>query len=229
MIKPLVETHKKPSRRDGALAVLLASPALSRLVTHFVIQPRADLHFQALKRATALPNRSLQLELVRLERLRMITRRQDGRLVRYCVRQEESRWKPLREVVREFAEPSDVLRTALTQVAGITAAFVYGSFARRVATHEGSDVDLFVVASSFDAPAERLPLAEAVLEVSGFIGREVNVTRHTPKQLATKLAAGARFLTSVLSGEKEWLIGDQMRLSDAIAAASPISPIGMPG
>ena len=161
---------------------------------------------------------SLQHELARLERLGLIAHRADGRLVRYCTQRESPRWKALREVVREITEPAETLRVALAPVAGITAAFIFGSFARRIDIHPASDVDLFVVANGFNEPAGRLLLAEVILEVSGVLGREVNVTRYTPTQLATKLAMRARFVTSVLAGEKEWLIGDEVRLSEAIAA-----------
>jgi predicted nucleotidyltransferase len=197
---------------------LLASPALRRLVTHFALHPRADLHFHALKRATSLPNRSLQLELVRLRRLGLITRKPDGRLVRYIVQADESRWKVLRELVRQFVEPAEVLRVALAQVTDITAAFIYGSFARRGDVHADSDIDLFVVSETVDEPLTRLALAREVLEVSGFLGREVNVSRYTPVQLARKVLEPSRFVTSVLSGEKDWIVGDQKHLSAAISA-----------
>jgi predicted nucleotidyltransferase len=197
---------------------LLASHALCRLVTHYVLYPHADLHFHGLKRATGLPNRSLQLELARLERLRLIARKPDGRLVRYLVQPDESRWRALREFVRQFVEPAEVLRVALAQVTGIMAAFIYGSFARHGDVHADSDIDLFVVSETADQPSTRLALAGEVLEVSGFLGREVNASRHTPAQLAEKLSEGTRFIASVFSGEKVWLVGDPGQLSAAIYA-----------
>ena len=195
---------------------LLASPALTRLMTHFALYPRSDVHFRGLQRATQLPHRSLQLELARLERLGLISRRPDGRLVRYVAAPDESRWRVLREMVREFVEPTEILRVALGQVEGITAAFVYGSFARPGEVHAGSDIDLFVVLHAADQERARLSLADTVLEVSGFLGREVNVTPYTPAQLEQKLAGRSRFVTTVLAGEKEWLIGDERRLWSAL-------------
>jgi predicted nucleotidyltransferase len=201
-------------RRSTAL---LASPALSRLVTHYAIHPHADLHFHGLKRATGLPNRSLQIELARLQSLGLITREPDGRLVRYLLQSDEPRWKALRELVRQFVEPAEILRVALTQVADIAAAFVYGSFARRHDVHAESDIDLFVVSETIDQPVTRLSLAREVLEVSGFLDREVNVSRYTPVQLARKVSEPSRFVTSVLAGEKEWIVGSQRQLSASLA------------
>lgn len=211
---------------DHESTALLTSRALSRLITHYALHPQADLHFRGLKRATGLPNRSLQLELARLQSLGLIARKPDGRLVRFVVRQDEARWSVLRELVRHFVEPAEVLRVALTQVTDITSAFIYGSFARRRDVHADSDIDLFVVSATVDQPRTRLSLAGEVLEVSGFLGREVNVSRYTPVQLARKVAEPSRFVLSVLAGEKEWLVGDQKQLRAAIALGNPVRPEG---
>ncbi|HEX8726157.1 MAG TPA: nucleotidyltransferase domain-containing protein [Gemmatimonadaceae bacterium] len=186
-------------------------------MTHFALYPRTDLHFRGLQRATQLPHRSLQLELARLERLGLIARMPDGRLVRYVVPPDEARWHVLRDMVRQFVEPTEILRVALGQVEGVAAAFVYGSFAHRQEVHADSDIDLFVVLSAVDQEPARLSLADVVLEVSGFLGREVNVSRYTPAQLERKLASRSRFVTTVLAGEKEWLIGDERRLRSTLA------------
>jgi predicted nucleotidyltransferase len=199
---------------------LLASPALCRLVTHLVLHPHADLHFHGLKRVTGLPNRSLQLELARLERLGLIMRKADGRLVRYVVQADAPRWRALREMIRQFVEPADILRVALSNVAGIEIAFVYGSFARRDDVHPDSDVDVFVVSTQIDRSSMRTALAEELLEVSGLLHREVNASRYTPSKLAAKIAEHSRFLATVLAGEKDWIIGNPAALY-AVTSARP--------
>lgn len=192
---------------------LLTSPALCRLVTHFVLHPNADLHFHGLRRVTSLPNRSLQLELLRLERLGLITRMADGRLVRYVVQPNVPRWRALRDMIRQFAEPADVLRIAFANVPNIDIAFVYGSFARRHDVHPESDVDIFVVSASIEQSATRTALAAELLEVSGLLDREVNASRYAPAKLAAKIAKHSQFIANVLAGEKEWLIGTPADLS----------------
>jgi predicted nucleotidyltransferase len=83
--------------------------------------------------------------------------------------------------------------------------------------HAESDIDLFVVSETIDQPVTRLSLAREVLEVSGFLDREVNVSRYTPVQLARKVSEPSRFVTSVLAGEKAWVVGSQRQLSAAIS------------
>jgi predicted nucleotidyltransferase len=215
MLKRVRAVATKPRRSTG----LLTSPALCRLVTQFVLHPHADLHFRGLKRVTGLPNRSLQLELARLEQLGLVARKADGRLVRFVVQSDASRWRALREMIRYFVDPSDILRVALANVASISLAFVYGSFARRHDVHAASDIDLFVVSPTIDQSPTRLALAGELLEVSGLVGREVNVSRYTPRQLAAKIARRSRFVATLLAGEKEWLVGNPAVLKALISTA----------
>ena len=214
----MLHRHHASSSTPKSSSGLLASPALCRLVTHFVLHPQADLHFHGLKRVTGLPNRSLQLELARLERLGLIMRKADGRLVRYVVQADVPRWRALREMIRQFVEPADVLRVALANVAGIEVAFVYGSFARRHDVHPDSDVDVFVVSPQIDQSSMRTAVAAELLEVSGLLHREVNASRYTPSKLAVKIAGHSRFISNVLAGDKDWIVGSPARLAAVISA-----------
>lgn len=203
-------------KSNGQLATVLASAALARLVTHFVLRPDAALHFQALRRTTGLSSRSLQHELARLEQLGLVTREADGALVRYRAVPENPRWRALREFVGQFADPAEVLRVALAQVPEVEGAFLYGSYARKTAVHPGSDVDVFVVGDGIDHEDARLALAEQALDVAGLIGREVNITRYTRDRLAGRYARGGRFIRAVLDGDKDWLVGSEAVLAAAL-------------
>lgn len=196
---------------SGTLGSILASGALARLVALFALHPNVAIHFRALQRITGLPHRSLQVELERLRQLGLLRRESVNRTVVYTAVPSHPRWAALRDLVREFATPADLLRVALARVPGIDAAFIYGSFARGTELHERSDVDVFVIGESLDQPEIRFALAEETLEVAGLLGREVNVTRFTPEKLASRYQPGrsAQFVRSVLSGDKEWLIGDE--------------------
>jgi predicted nucleotidyltransferase len=143
----------------------------------------------------------------------MIQRTYEGHVMRLRAVAHHSRWKVFRDLIREFAEPADVLRTALGLVPGVDAAFIYGSFARKTDIHPASDVDLFVIGDTIDQETVRTALAEATLEASGILGREVNLSRYTPEKLAARKRRGGQFLKTVLAGEKEWLIGDESTLA----------------
>ena len=207
-------TPRSPRLRksDSLLASLLSSPALARLVAHFVLHPDQALHFRALQRHTAVPNRSLQTALARLEVLGVVTRRAEGRHVTFEADTAAPLWSALRQVVRNVADPTELLRDALADAPGIDAAFVYGSTARGNARPD-SDLDLFVVGALTDPSG----LAARTMEVSALLECEVNVSRYSRAELKERLHAGSPFLERVLAGSKRWVLGDPRRLSRLVA------------
>ena len=125
---------------------------------------------RTLQRYTGLTPRSLQLGLAGLERLGVIERRTDGRRVAYALSEGSPRWRLLRQVVRKFADPVEVIRDVLSDVPGIVAAFVFGSFARGD-VREDSDIDVLVLGD--DVPEDLL--ARRTLDAGVLLGREVSV------------------------------------------------------
>lgn len=196
-------------RPANALARALASRAFADVVTFFVLHPQAAPHFRALQRATGVASRSLQHELARLLELGMIRRERDGRLVRYRAIAGHPRWSVFRSMVREFADPGELLRIAVSHVPGVEGAFIYGSYARGD-MHPESDIDVFALGDALDDSKTRLAITEGALEISGLLGREVNVTRYTRRKLEARRTGG--FLRSVLTGPKHWLVGDESLL-----------------
>lgn len=196
-------------KADESLASVLASRALAAVVIYFVLHPDAALHFRALQRVTQVSSRSLQHEMARLEALGIVQRERDGRLVRYRAVAGHPRWSVLREMVRQFAEPEDLLRVALADVVGIDAAFIYGSCARGD-MHENSDIDVFVLGEMLDMDT-RIALAGGTLEASVLLNREVNVSRYTREKLEARRTGS--FLRSVLAGPKKWLVGSETLLA----------------
>jgi predicted nucleotidyltransferase len=224
-----MKTGVRPSRRSkNPLAGVLASDALSKLATQFVLWPGAALHFQALKRATGLPNRSLQNELARLERLGLLCREPDGRLVRYRAQIGHPGWQAVRALVAAFADPADVVHAAIAAVPGVDAAFIYGSYARSTNIHPASDVDVIVIGERVDDPETRSSLAGSALEAAGLVGREVNLVRYTPGRLRDRYARGGRFLRGVLEGPKRWLVGDDHWLTGHLRGVTRTHHVGNP-
>jgi predicted nucleotidyltransferase len=185
---------------------VLASRALAAVVIYFVLHPDKPLHFRALQRVTRVSSRSLQHEMARLEALGLVQRERDGRLVRYRAVAGHARWAVLREMVRQFADPAELLRVALADVPGLEAAFIYGSFARGD-THAESDIDVFAFGDALKDKDTRMALTERTVEASILLNREVNVTRYTPDKLEARRTGS--FLNSVLAGPKQWLLGDE--------------------
>jgi predicted nucleotidyltransferase len=175
---------------------------MARVVIDFAVHPEDASHGREIQRRTGLTPRSLGAELARLEALGVVRRRPEGRLVRYELVESAPRWKVLRDLVREMADPADVLRNALADVPGVAAAFVFGSVARGDA-REDSDIDLFILDGGLDEDR----LARRTLEAGVLLRREVNVVQMTREQLADRLESGSGFVREMLREAKRWVIG----------------------
>jgi predicted nucleotidyltransferase len=171
------------------------------------------MHVRGLQRATGLAPRSLQTELVRLGELGVIQREASGRQVRYRVNEQSPRWRLVRELVRELADPTDVVRDALSDVSGLEAAFVFGSVARGTEIREGSDIDLFVLRG--ELAEDRF--ARRTIDAGVLLKREVNPVVMGAEELRDHVSKESGFLRAVLSEPKRWVAGDERALHWALA------------
>lgn len=199
-------------RPNGGLGEVLSSPAFARLVLHFALHGDEPVHVRALQRRYGLSMSSLNRELRRLEGRGLVSRAEEEGRVFYRAVEEHPGWKALRELIRGFADPAEVVEAGLAGVPGIDAAFVFGSFARGDARAD-SDVDVMVVGDSADGAA----LGREAAEASVLLGRPVEVRAYTPDGLRRQLAAGNAVLRRIMAGPKRWIVGDETRLT-AIAA-----------
>jgi predicted nucleotidyltransferase len=111
-------------------------------------------------------------------------------------------------IARKTVGLAEPLREALAPLASrIVAAFVYGSVAKRQDT-AASDIDLMVV-------SDDLTYADVfgALETDTKLGRAVNPTVYSRKDLAKRAKEGNAFVTRVLAQPKVWVIGTEDDLS----------------
>jgi predicted nucleotidyltransferase len=196
------QARARTRKRTDPLSSTLASGALARVVIDFAVHPDDAPHGREIQRRTGLTPRSLQTELARLETLGVVRRRPEGRLVRYELIESNPRWRALRALIRELADPVDVVRNALADVPGIGAAFVFGSFARGD-TREDSDVDVFII----DGGIPERQRARRTIDAEILLGREVSVVQITREEIAQRIDSGSSFIREVFRGRKVWLVG----------------------
>jgi predicted nucleotidyltransferase len=202
-----MKTPDGPRSRNSKnpLALLLGSPARAAGVIYFVLHPNSALDFRALGRVSGASSRSLHREMVRLEELGLVQRENAGPTLRFRALGIDPRWSALREVVREFTAPEHLMRIMLTHLDGVEAAFIFGSCARGD-MHRDSDIDVFIIGDTQEME-DRLEYAGARLEACMVLRREVNPVHYTRGKLEAR--RGGSFLTSVLAGQKIWLIGNE--------------------
>lgn len=147
-------------------------------------------------------------ELERLTNAGIINRENRGNQVHYSANKDCPIFEELRGLVVKTFGVADVLRAELVPLAKrIKAAFIYGSFANGTQNH-ASDVDVMVIGEvSFTEVVEALAPAQEKLR------REINPTVYPPEEFGKKLAAGHHFLSSVIKGEKIFLVGSERELA----------------
>ena len=153
---------------------------------------------------------AVQRELARLEASGLATAERIGNQKHYRANERSPVFEPLRELVLRTTGLADVLREALAPLAPrMVAAFVFGSIAKRE-DNASSDVDLLVV-------SETLTFAELFGAIEGAarqLGREINPTVYSPRELATLRRKKNAFVERVMAQPRIWIVGDE----DALAA-----------
>ena len=150
---------------------------------------------------------AVQRELENLSKVGLIIRSSVGSQVFYQANRNAPIFREMQALVNKTIGIFSVLRSALHPLAKrVLVAFVYGSVAREEETAQ-SDVDLMVVGkATLDEILSRLSSVEKN------IGRPINPTVYSVEEFKSKLASGNHFLTAVLKGQKEFLLGDEDEL-----------------
>jgi predicted nucleotidyltransferase len=150
---------------------------------------------------------AVQRELENLSKVGLILRKSAGSQVYYQANRETPIFPEMRALINKTIGIFGVLRSALCPLSKqIIAAFVYGSVAREQETAQ-SDVDLMVVGkATLDQVLSRVSTTEKA------IGRSINPTVYSVAEFKSKLATENHFLTSVLKGQKVFLLGDEDEL-----------------
>jgi predicted nucleotidyltransferase len=187
-----------PKTRQAILGAMLIDPArswyLSDLARHLGVTPS-----------------SLQRELHSLARGGILRRNADGNRVYFRTDPDCPFLSELRGIILKTVGLGNVLQECLDPLRDrIRVAFVYGSMARSE-ERSASDVDLMVIGSvGLSQIAPVLKKAEVSL------GRAVNPSVYSAKEVVKKLSAGHHFLETILKGEKIYIQGDQSDLEAAL-------------
>ena len=156
------------------LLPLFRSRGQARLLARVFLHPGERLSLNQLARELDLDPATVQREAERLEEAGILTSERIGtaRLVRP---NEESPFYPeLSGLVFKAFGPVPVLRERLKRLAGVQAAFIYGSWASRYAGERGEapgDIDLLILGRP-----DRRKLARLCREASEELGFEVSPT-----------------------------------------------------
>ena len=193
----------------SGVADALFSAGQQRVLGLLYGQPERSFYANELIALAGGGSGAIQRELVRLERAGLVTTRRVGSQKHFQANAESLLFDELTAIVRKTFGLALPLREALAPLGKrISAAFVYGSVAKRSDTAR-SDIDLMVV-------SDKLTYASvyAVLEsLHERLGRQVNPTVYSRKELARRLKSDNAFVKRVLDQPKIWIIGAESDLA----------------
>lgn len=158
------------------LPIFRSTEQVKLLSEIFVVAPE-PLTLSELARRTGVSPSGVHKEVTRLERAGLVSSQRLGRARLVSANTESPFFEDLRRLLLKGFGPAPLLRRALSDVAGIDEAFIYGSWATSETTRlerAPRDVDVMILGQP---DSDRLH--EAVEAVEAQVGREINITIFT--------------------------------------------------
>lgn len=172
-------------------------------------QPQRSFYANELISLAGSGSGAVQRELATLTNSGLVTVKAVGNQKHYQANADSPIFSELRSIIQKTVGLGAPLREALQSIsAQITAAFVYGSVAKKTDT-ASSDIDLMVIGDELSYGE----LFTALEEVSTTLGRPINPTILSRDEFHQRIANQESFLTRVMEQPKIWVIGGDSDLS----------------
>ena len=194
----------KATTLEGSLADALFTATQQRLLGLLFGQPERSFFVTEIIDLAGVGRGAIQRELSRLEQAGLLIAEKRGNQKHYRANPGAPIFDELCSIVRKTVGIETQIREALAPHATrISAALIYGSVAKKTDTAT-SDIDLLIVADELTLEE----LYSALSPAEQQLGRPVNPTLLTTRELNERRASGNPFLERVLSGPVSPLIGE---------------------
>jgi uncharacterized protein len=180
----------------------LMPAARVKVLGFLLLNASEECYLREIARRAGVPLKAAQRELETLEQIALVERTRRGRQVFFRVQTAHPLFADLRALLLKSDGLALPLRKTLEGVRGVQAAAIYGSVAAGTDTGR-SDIDLLVVGS-----ADAVALHDAISAIEDRLGRPINYTLLTPKELAARKRKREPFLVRVLGGNLIAVVGD---------------------
>jgi predicted nucleotidyltransferase len=179
----------------------LRSKARQRLFAYYFSNPTARHHLRELAERLSVDPSNLSKELGRLERDGLFRSEVSGHQKYFQLNSEYPLFDEVRSIVAKTIGAVPLLARSLKKIEGIEEAYLYGSFARNQ-QDAASDIDVLVIGKP-----KSDSLAEAVQKLERQLGREINYTVLTRKELESRRDRKDTFLENVWRNKRVSLVG----------------------
>ena len=177
----------------------------SRLLSYFFTNPEKSLYIRELGIILDLDPGNLSRELRKLEQEGIFTSYTKGQIKFYSLDKKYPLFSDLKNIIFKTEGVEGSLRRLVSEYAGITLAFIYGSYAKGK-ERGGSDIDIVVVGSF---PRDEFTRKLRALEAK--LNREANFNSYTKAEFAKESKKNGGFLNTIIKDKVILLKG---RLND---------------
>lgn len=185
------------------IAKLFRSKARKALFQLYFTNPEGSYYLRELERMFDIPVSILRKELMRLEEEGVFLSEKKGNLLFYRLNQTYPLFEEMKNIVRKTIGIEGLLRDAISDIEGIAAAFIYGSFAKGK-EKAASDVDLCVIGS-----IDEDKLISKISAIERSIKREINYALFTEGELRKRKKGKDGFILDLLDSKKIMLKGKE--------------------
>jgi len=179
----------------------MRSRARQKLLVYYFTNPTTHHHLRDLAQRLSVDPSNLSKELRRLEREGLFRSEVSGRQKYFQLNREYPLFNEVRSIIAKTIGAVPLLAESLKKVDGIEEAYLYGSFARNQ-QDAASDVDVLVIGKP-----KSDTLAETVQKLERQLGREINYTVLTRKELESRRGRKDAFLENVWHNKRVLLVG----------------------
>ncbi len=179
----------------------MRSKTRRRLLAYYFTNPEARRHLRDLAERLDVDPANLSKELRRLEEDGLFRSEVSGRQKYYRLERSYPLFAEVRGIISKTVGAVPLIAQTLKRIEGIEEAFLFGSFARDQ-QDAASDIDVLVVGQ----PRSQT-VAESLRTLERKLGREINVTVLTRRELKARRARKDPFLESLWRNKRVPLVG----------------------
>ena len=173
------------------------------LLALFFTNPSRRYYLRQIQRMLGYSAGSIRRELLRFQRDGLLETQREGNLLYYALDSHHPLFPELKSIVSKTIGVEKAIRKALSTLPGMSAAFIYGSFA---SGHEkpGSDIDLMIIGDP-----KSVAVHERIGRLERTFGREINVTIYSEREYRWKRKSHRGFIMDLLKRPRIMVAGEE--------------------
>ncbi len=175
----------------------------------FFLNPNKEFHLNDIARRIGLSPSYVAKGLSKIEKIGLVSRREQGNLVLFKVNSKCVIYDELKKIFLKYELLDEIIARELP-AEQIKYAFIYGSFAQGTET-ESSDIDLLIIGK-----IKENMILDIIRKIEGEIGREVNYILWTEEEFRKKVKERVPLLRNIVDNPIIMIAGDEDEFRRAV-------------